>query len=168
MVDPGPLRPPRLVVEALGIGEILSKLADILAAYSRTVCYDRTSLTPEVRSGRVIHSFLEELASEVDLVPGLERVTMVGLDPDERVLLMHLIFSFRVSFYSTQRHIFACLVKIPAKGLPPVVDIPHGDFSARRSVRTVPRVDHITHLEGISLLYWHMNPCKRAAKSAGK
>ena len=50
---------------------------------------------------------------------------------------------------------------------PPVVEIPHNLFAARRSVRTVPRVDHITHLWGISPLDWQMKPCERSAKSAG-
>ena len=51
----------------------------------------------EERSVRVIHSFLAQLASGADLVPGLEQVTMVGIDPGGRVLLMHSIFSVRVN-----------------------------------------------------------------------
>ena len=70
---------------------------------------------PKVRFGRVIHSLLAELASEVDLFPGLERVTMVRLDPYGRVLLMHSLFSVRVNVYSTQRRTFACLGKMPAE-----------------------------------------------------
>ena len=45
----------------------------------------------------MIHSFLAELASMVELVPGLDWVKMVGLDPDGRVILMHLLFSVRVN-----------------------------------------------------------------------
>ena len=65
---------------------------------------------------------------------------------------MHLLFSVRVNFYSTQRRLFACLVELPTKGLPPVVEISNKAFMARRMVRTVPQVDHVTHLWGISLL----------------
>ena len=57
--------------------------------------------------------------------------------------------------------------KLPAEGLPPVVDIPTEAFVACRSVRAVPRVDHATRLWGISLLDWQTKPCKRSAKSAG-
>ena len=122
---------------------------------------------PEERLGRVINSFLVQLASGVDLVPSLERVTMVGLDPYERVLLLHSLFSVQVNVYSTQRRLFACLGELTTKGLPPVVEIPNKAFAARHSVRAVPQVDHVTYLGGISLLNWQKKPCKRAVKSAG-
>ena len=67
----------------------------------------------------MIHYFLAELASEVDLVPGLERVTIVGIDPDGRVLLMKSLISVRVNVYSTQRRLFACLGELPSEGPPP-------------------------------------------------
>ena len=41
---------------------------------------------------------------------------------------------------------FACLGKLPVKGLPQVVDIPDEVFAARRSVFAVPQMDHVTHL----------------------
>ena len=115
----------------------------------------------------MIHSFLVQLALGVDLVPGLERVTMVGLGPDGRLLLLQLFFSVRVNVYLTQRHLFACLDDLPTEGLPLVVDIPDEAFVAQRSVCAVPRVDHVTHLGGISTLDWQKKPCKRAAKWAG-
>ena len=88
MVNPPPPRPPRSVAEALGTGEIPDKLAAILALHSQTVREDRTALTPEKRSGQGIHSFLAQLTLGVDLVPGLERVTVVGVDPYRRVHIM--------------------------------------------------------------------------------
>ena len=48
-----------------------------------------------------------------------------------------------------------------------MVEIPHEAFSARRPVRAVPRVDHITHFGGISPLGWQTKPCKRAVKLEG-
>ena len=117
--------------------------------------------------GRVIHSFLAELASGVVLVPGLERVTMVGLNPYRKLLLMYLLFSVRVNVYSAKRRLFACPGELPAKGLPPVVEIPVEDFAAQRSVCAVPRVNHITRLGGISPLDWPTRPCKRAINSTG-
>ena len=100
-------------------------------------------------------------------VPGLERVRLVRVDPDRRVHLMHLLFSVRVNVYSTQCFLFACLGELPAKSLPLVAKIPPNFFTARRSILTVMRVDHIALLEGISLFDWQMNPCKRAEKWAG-
>ena len=92
---------------------------------------------------------------------------MVELDPDGRVLLMQSLLSVRFNVYSTQRLLFACLGDLPAEGLLPVVEIPDKAFVARRTVHTVLRVDHVTHLGGISLLDLHTKPCKRAVKLAG-
>ena len=159
-------RPPRLVAEALGTGAIPANLAAILAAHSQTVYEDGTACTPEERSGRGIHYFLAHLAlGEVPFL-GLEWVTLVGIDPDGRVHLMHSLFSVRVNVYSTECRLFACLGELPAEGLPPVVEIPPDFFAARQSVRAVPRVDQITHLGGISLIDWQTKPCERAAKSS--
>ena len=65
--------------------------------------------------GRVIDSFLAELASGVVLVPGLERVTMVGIEPDRRVLLLKSLFSVQVNVYLTKRRLFAYLGELPAE-----------------------------------------------------
>ena len=48
-----------------------------------------------------------------------------------------------------------------------MVEIPYKAFAARQSVRTVPKVDHVTHLGGVSPLDWQTKPCERAVKSAG-
>ena len=109
IVNPWPPFPPQYVVEALWNGATLAKLAAILAAHSRTVHEYRTDCTPEERSGQVIQSFLAQLASGVDGFPGLERVTVVVLDPGGRVLLVHSLFYVRFNVYSTQRRLFACL-----------------------------------------------------------
>ena len=60
----------------------------------------------------------------MNLVLGLERVTMVELNPDGRVLIMQSLFSVRVNVYLTHQRIFACLGELPAKVLPPVLEIP--------------------------------------------
>ena len=77
-----------MVAEALGTGAIPAELAAILTVYSRTVCKDGTACTPEEHLGRGIQSLLAQLALGVERVPGLERVTVIGVDPDGRVNLM--------------------------------------------------------------------------------
>ena len=47
----------------------------------------------------MIHYFLAQLASEVDPASGLDWVTLVVLDPDGRVLIMHFLFSVRFNVY---------------------------------------------------------------------
>ena len=54
------------------------------------------------------------------------------------VHLMHSLLSVQVDIYLTSRSLFACLAELAAEGLPPVVEIPHKDFAARRSVRAMP------------------------------
>ena len=100
-------------------------------------------------------------------VPGLEKVTVVGVDEDGRVHLMHSLFSVDVNIYSTECRLFACVGEMPAKGLPQVTEILPDFFAARRSVRAVPHIDHIAHLGGISPRNWQTKPCKRVAKAAG-
>ena len=107
MVDPGGLRPPCSVAEDLGTGAIPAKLSAILAAHSQTVSKDGAALTAEKRSGQGIHSFLVQLESGVDPVPGLDRVTVVGVDPDGRVHLMHSLFYVQVDLYLTLQCMFA-------------------------------------------------------------
>ena len=96
------------------------------------------ALTSEKCSVRVIHSFLAHILLGVDLIPGLERVILVGFNLDVMVNPMHLLFSVQVDTYLTSQRLFVCLVKLSAKGLPPVVEIPHEAFEGRRSVRAVP------------------------------
>ena len=78
MVDPSPPRPPWPVTEALGTRAIPYELSAILTACFCTVCEDGAALSSDKRSGRGIHSFLAQLALGVDLIPGLDQVTLVG------------------------------------------------------------------------------------------
>ena len=141
MVDPGLLRTPLLVMEALGTGAIPADLAAILASNSRTVQMDGTAHTPKECLVRGLHSFLANLALGEVPVPGLERVTSVSVDKCGGVHLMHSRFSVRVTVYSMECRLFACLGKLPVEGLPPVMEIPPDFFAARRPILAVPRVD---------------------------
>ena len=167
MVDLGPPQTPRLVVKALVTGAIPAELSAILAAHYQIVCEDGMARTPEERSVQVIHSFLAQLVSGMDLVPSLDRVTMVRLYLDGKVLLLYSIFSIWVNIFYTQRRLFTYLGELPSDPPPLVVDIPSKTFTSRSFVRAVLQVNHATHLGGISPLNWQTKPCKRAVKSAG-
>ena len=56
---------------------------------------------------------------------------------------------------------------LPAQGLPQVTEILPNFFAARRSVRAVSRIYHISHLGGISPCDWQTKPCKWSARAAG-
>ena len=167
MVNPGLSWSPQSVVEALGTRTIPAVLAAILAAHSRTFRKDGLARTPKERTGGGVHSFLSHLALGEVPFPDLERVTLVGVDKDRRVHLMHSLFSICVDVYSTEFCLLVCLGKLPAEGFPPVMEMLPYFFAARRFVRPVQRVDHIAHLGGISPLDGQTNSCKRATKAGG-
>ena len=87
------------------------------------------ALSLEESLGQGIHSFLDQIALGVELVPGLERVTLVGVESDGMVHLLHSLFSVQVELYLTSRWLFACQGELPAKGLPLVVKILHEAFA---------------------------------------
>ena len=154
MADSRLTRLPRSVAEVLGTGSIPAELAAILAEHSWTVPKDGSARTPEERTGRLLHAFLLHLALGEVPVPGLEKVTLVGVDKDGRVHLMHSLFSVRVNVDSTECPLFTCIGELPAEGLRQVTELLPDFFAARRAVRTVPRIDHVAHLGGISLRNW--------------
>ena len=93
MVDPGAQRPPLLVAEALGNIVIPAELSAILVDRFWMVWEDGAALPSEKHLGQGIHSFLVHIFSGVDHIPGLERVTLVGVDPDIVVHLLHSLLS---------------------------------------------------------------------------
>ena len=101
MLNPSPPRPPRLVAEALGTGAIPAELSAILAARFQMVREDEEEITWDKRSDRDIQSYLVKLVLGVELIPGLELVTLVRVDLDRIVHLMHSLFSVWVNTYST-------------------------------------------------------------------
>ena len=119
---------------------------------------DGRPLSLEKRSGRVLHSFLAHLASGMDPVPYFERVALFQVDLDKTVHLLHSLLSVPVGLYSMSWRLFACCGDLPLEGLHPVVELPVDAFSVRRSLRTVPRADHISHLEGFPPFAWQATP----------
>ena len=116
----------------------------------------------EERTGWGLRSFLAHLALGVVPVPGLERVTLVGVDKNVRVNFMHPLFFVRFDVYSTVCPLFAFLGELTAKGLLLVMEIPPDFFVTRHSVCAVPRSYNTAHLGGISLLDWQTKPCKNS------
>ena len=114
---------PRSLAEALGTGAIPDKLSAILAAPLWKVCEDGAALILDKRLVRGGTLLPRVVFIGVDLIPGMEQVRLFGVDLDGIVHLLHSLFSVRVNLYSASRRIFACQGDLPAKGLPPVVEI---------------------------------------------
>ena len=91
MVFPNPPQPPQLVGEVLGIGRIPDTLIKILASRFWMVRGDGGGggLSTDKLTGRCLYSFPVHLASGVDLIPGLEHMSLLGVDPDGTVHLLH-------------------------------------------------------------------------------
>ena len=151
----------------LGTGVIPAELSANLAAHFRMLRKDGAALSSEKRSGWGVQSILAQLVLVLDLIPGLERVALVRLDPDRMVHLLNSLLSVRVDLYLTSRRLFTFQGEFSAEVLPPVVGITHEAFAERRSIRAVPQVYHVIHLGGISLLDWHTIPCESLGKTAG-
>ena len=134
------------MAEARGTGAIPDELSVILVDHFRTVRKDGAALTSDKRSDRGIHSFLVQIASGLDLIPGLEEATLVRVDPAGMVYLLHSLLFVQVCLYLTSQSFFAYWGELPVKVLPPVVEIPHKALVERRSIRTVPRVRPVTHM----------------------
>ena len=70
------------------------------------------------------------------------------------------------SIYSTARRLFTCRGELPSEGLPPMVEMIMDAFGVRCSMRTVLRVDQVSHLEGVTPSVWQSIPYKRVGKEA--
>ena len=79
MVDPGPSRSPWLVGEVLGTVRIPDELVEALPGQFITVWEFRGTLMTERQNGWGIHYFMRHIASRVDLLPGLERLGLLGV-----------------------------------------------------------------------------------------
>ena len=45
-----------------------------------------------------------------------------------------------------------------------MVELHVESFGVWRSMRTVPSVDHVSHLEGVTPSIWQATPCEKAVK----
>ena len=150
----------------LGIGQLLGDLVEALLAWFRVTREDGGSLSIEKRSGRGVHSFLAYLASGVDPVPGFERVVLLQVDLDGTVHLLHLLFSVPAGLYSTAWRLFTCRGELPNEGLPSMLELTLDAFRVWCSMRTVPRAEHVSHLEGVTPSVWHSMTYKSVGKAA--
>ena len=73
--------------------------------------------------------------SRVDTVPGFEWLTLIGIDQNLTVNLLHLLFSVLVGLYYTALRLFNCRGELPSEGLHLLLRLPVDDFGVRRSVR---------------------------------
>ena len=163
MVDPSLPRTPRFVAGALETRAIPSDL-DVIPDHP----HGRDALNAGGALGMgapLLHG-----ASRVGGVPGPQSgVDDVSRGRRRRTGASHALVLLRLDQRLLELVPYLCFLgELPAKGLPTVVEIPPNFYVAGRSVCSVPRVYHITHLGGISLLDWQTKPCERAAKVAGK
>ena len=164
MVNPNPPWLPLSVVEVLGAVCLPDLLVETLSGRFQTVKEDDGPMSTEWRTIRGLHPFLSHFAPRVDPVPRFAGLTLLGIDRDGTVHILQLLFSVSVGMHSTARCLFTCLVGMPDKGLPLVVEIPVESFAARRSVRAILQADHISHLEGVTPTVCQSMPCDRAGK----
>ena len=77
---------------------------------------------------------------------------LMAIKRDGLVHLLHLLLSALVGVYITASNLFDFTGELPSSGIPPVFEILVEAFALQCYVRTVPREDHKSHLEGFPTL----------------
>ena len=163
MADPGIRRPPRLVAEVLGTGQLpVDFFGDFSTQFFLTVS-DGTHLLTNLRKGGELHAFLGRLTAEAAQVLGLADLTVLGVDRDGGAHILHSLCSVPVGLYNPDQRLFGCCREFPAEGLPAITNILVGSFAALRAVSAMSWDDHRVHLEGVFPSGWQRKLCKRAS-----
>ena len=89
MVIPYPPRPHRLVGEVLNTNQITNALIKILMSRLQTVREDVGALSNDKRAGWSLHSFLSHLVLGVNPAPGLDQLSLLGVNQEGTVHLLH-------------------------------------------------------------------------------
>ena len=97
----------------------------------------------------MVCAILGRLTAEAALVPGLEELTLLGVDRDGGAHILHSLFSVTAGPYNPDWRLFGCRGGIPPEGLPAITEIPVASFVALRTVSAVSREAHRVHLEGV-------------------
>ena len=92
---------------------------------------------------------------------GLERLTLLGVNRDGTVHLLHLFFSVPVGPYYMDRRLLDFIGEFTSEGLPPATDPLVGVLAVRRVICAVPHADHHVHVEGVTLPIWKLMSCER-------
>ena len=122
MAAPGPPRPPWLVGEVIVIIQLPGNLSGALLDRFQVTWEDGGGvLSSELYAGRGLHAFLGHLVSAVDPVPGLECLSLMGVERDRIGHLLKLFFSVPVGLYYTNRQLFAFVGDLPVEGFPLMV-----------------------------------------------
>ena len=80
----------------------------------------------------------------------MDLLTLLGVNWDITVHLLHSFLSVPLVPYSKNWNIFAFEGELPFEGLPLVVGLQREYFSVRRVVRALSRADHVIHMEVVT------------------
>ena len=80
----------------LGTGRVFKELVSSLSAWFRVTREVRGLILLELQSVQGFHAFLRLLASKVDPILGVKLLSLLGVDPDRMVHLLHSFFSVSV------------------------------------------------------------------------
>ena len=133
----------------LWTGGLPDKLVRALSAWFKVTWKDGGPLLSKIRSGRGLHALIRHLASRVDPIPGLNHPTLLGVNPDGTVHILHLFFFVPVVPYSTNTQLIAFSEELPPEVLPWVKDLPVDAFVVWRSVCNIHMDYHRLYLEGV-------------------
>ena len=159
-----PPRPTWLVGEVIGKMRFPGKFIEALSYKFKVTKEDGVPLSMESCTKQGLHTFLGPLAYGVNPVPDISGINHLVMAWYGKVNLLHSLFSVLDGLYSMAQKILAFLGDLSDKGLPPVVEITTDAFAVQRAVRTVPRADHVSHLDGVTLILWQSMLCNWSRK----
>ena len=138
--------PPWSVGEVLMTGRLPGNLTGAMSDRLRFTREDRGPLSSEWCDGRGLYAFLGHLSSRVDSVPGLERLSLMGVERDGTVNLLHFSPPSRSSRITLTGISSASPgSSLPHRPPPLVADIPGEAFTVQRAVT---RANHMVNVEG--------------------
>ena len=161
---PDPPRPPGSAGKVLGTRLLPNYLIRTLSDRFQVTREGGGGISLELRAGRGLHTFLGHLASRVDPVLGLDHLTLLGVNWDGTVYLLHPFFSVTVDPYFTDWRLLTFVGGLPLEGLPPVTELLVDAFTLRHAIHAVPWANHYVHVEGVPPPHWHLMPLKRVKK----
>ena len=106
MSDPGRHRPPRLVAEVLETGQIPDSFVGALSARFRVTSPNGTPLSTDLWKGGGLHALLVRLTAEAAPVPGLAKLTLLGMERYGGAHILDLLFSVPVGPYDPDQRLF--------------------------------------------------------------
>ena len=116
-MPPKPPLMPRLVGEVLRTSRLPKKLAGNMLDRFWVTREDEGTLLSELRSGWGLYTLLGHIASKIYPIPGMENLSLMGIELDRMLHILHHLFYVPVGSYYMYRRWLARSGELPPGGI---------------------------------------------------